>query len=337
MRANLLAAMAITLSASAALGAPNFSTSSKSVDKTSALPGDTLTYAVKMISTGDAANITVQDTLPPGVTYVPGSTTASAPGLPFNINVPDQNGQSGLAAGFAIPIPLPTNVPFLGTIREIDFTLRATVNAAATGMICNSATITGGGASTNVTTNPCSTVPAPQLATPELTVKINGGASVTSPHTASPGDALQYTLVLANTGSVSATNLHLHVDAPPFATNFSLVTQGDANATVVQQSSGGANGTGFFDLTNLTVPANFQLQILWQATAFTAAQFQAVGITAAQIDGKQLPEQAQEIVGAATNLSDDPSTSASTDPTTVVMKFGTRPDFSGFIKSLAGS
>lgn len=338
MRANLLAAMAITLSASAALGAPNFSTSSKSVDKTSALPGDTLTYAVKMISTGDAANITVQDTLPPGVTYVPGSTTWSAPGLPFiNIIVLDQNGQSGLAAGFAIPIPLPTNVPFLGTIREIDFTLRATVNAAATGMICNSATITGGGASTNVTTNPCSTVPAPQLATPELTVKINGGASVSSPHTASPGDALQYTLVLANTGSVSATNLHLHVDAPPFATNFSLVTQGDANATVVQQSSGGANGTGFFDLTNLTVPANFQLQILWQATAFTAAQFQAVGITAAQIDGKQLPEQAQEIVGAATNLSDDPSTSASTDPTTVVMKFGTRPDFSGFIKSLAGS
>ena len=96
------------------------------------------------------------------------STTATAPGLPFNINVPDQGGQSGLAAGFAIPVALPTTVPFLGTIRELDFTLRATVNAAATGMLCNSASITGGGASTTVSPNPCSTVPAPQLATPEL-------------------------------------------------------------------------------------------------------------------------------------------------------------------------
>ncbi len=134
MRALIVALLAAALGGSAAQAAPNFSSSSKSVDKASALPGDTVTYTIRVLSTGDAATITVQDALPAGVTYVAGSTTASAPGLPININVPDAGGQSGLAGGFTLPVALPFTVPVIGiTINEVDFTLRATVNANASG------------------------------------------------------------------------------------------------------------------------------------------------------------------------------------------------------------
>ncbi len=182
--------------------------------------------------------------------------------------------------------------------------------------------MTGGGASTAVTTNPCTTVPSAQLQTPELTVKDNGVASPTAPHAASPGDTLEYTLAVSNTGAISATNVHLHVDAPPFTSGLEVIAQGDGNATLTVSQTGGANGTGSFDITNLTVPANFELSIIWQVTAFTAAQFESAGVSAAQINGKQLPEQAQQILNGVTTLSDDPATAAAQDPTIVVMKFG---------------
>ena len=239
-----------------------------------------------MISSGDAANITVQDTLPAGVTYVAGSTTAAAPGFPINIDVPDNGNQSALAAGFTIPVALPTTIPFLGTINEVDFS--AARHRQRQRLRRASATPRTSPAAAHldaVTTNPCATVPAPQLATPELTVKINGNASPTVPHTASPGDSLQYNLLISNTGSVAATGVHLHVDAPPDTTGFLVIAQGDQNATLTQSTSG-ASGTGFFDLTNLTMPANFALAVIWQATVFTAAQF-AVGRRQRRADRRQ--------------------------------------------------
>jgi len=335
VRASFGAALTIVLCAAAAQAAPDFSQSTKSVDKTTALPGDTLTYSIKVISSGDSTTLTLQDAIPAGTTYVASSTQATIPGAPGNINVPDQNGTSGLVSGVQSPIPLPFSA-FGFNVNEIDVTFKVTVNSGTTGQVCNTANVSGGGASFVAATNPCTSIAGPNLGAPELTVKINGNPSNTAPHQASPGDTLQYTMVLANTGAVAATGVHIHVDAPPYTQGLELIAQGDNNATLSIQP-GGANGTGQFDLTNLTVPANFQLEVIWQATSFTAAQFQSVGISAAQIDGKTLPEQGQQTFASATTLSDDPATAARNDPTTVVMKFGTKPDFSGFIKSLAGS
>ncbi len=345
MRASIGAALAIALCALSVQAAPDFSQSSKSVDKTTALPGETLTYTIKVISTGDPATITVQDGIPAGTTYVAGSTSATAPqaaafGFPLSLDIADQNGTSALVAGWTIQFPgFPVQLPislFGFTLNEVDFTFRVTVNQNASGQICNTSNITGGGGADAATTNPCTSVAGPQLGTPELTVRVNGQASNTAPHNAHPGDTLQYTLVLTNTGAVAATGVHLHVDAPPFTQGLDVVSQGDSNATLSVQP-GGANNTGQFDLTNMKVPANFQLEVVWETTAFSVAQFQSVGISSAQINGKQLPEQGAQTLASATTLSDDPATGAPGDPTIVVMQFGSRPDFSGFTKALTGS
>jgi uncharacterized repeat protein (TIGR01451 family) len=58
----------------------NLSTSSKAVDKASAVPGDVLTYTIVVRNTGptNAANATLADVLPAHTTYVNGSVTGSA-------------------------------------------------------------------------------------------------------------------------------------------------------------------------------------------------------------------------------------------------------------------
>ena len=290
--------------------APDFSRSTKAVDLTSASPGDTVQYTIKVLNTGKATTTTVQDLLPANVTYVPGSTTAAVPGLPITFNIPDKGTQSGLSGGgFTIPGQVG---PGFGNLREVDFTLKAKINDNTFGQqICNKAQINSPDLSVPVSlvTNPCTLVASPSLATPSLVVRINGAASTTAPHLAQPGDVLTYVATLTNTGDATARNVAEHVDLPKFTKSFQLLAQGDPSASFAQTATS-------FDLTGVTISARSSIQVVWQVTVFSPPEF---GGTA--IDGLSLPEQLFQILGGVKTASDDPATAASSDPTTVVLRY----------------
>ena len=314
--------------------APDFSQSSKTPDVTTAAPGDTITFTIKVRDTGKATSTTVQDNLPASVTYLPGSTTAKAPGVPITINIPDSGGQSALAnGGFTIPFQIGVGSP----VREVDFTLKAKVNDNTFGQqICNTANIISPDISVPValTTNPCTRVVSPSLDTPILLVRVNGQASTTAPHRAQPGDALTYVATLNNSGDATARNVSFHLDLPPFSKSFSLAAQGDAGATFTQ-SPGGANNTGQFDLTNVTIAAHSPITVVWQVNVFSEADFAGAGFSANAIDGKAMPEQGvQRLSSLPAQPSDDPATSATPDPTTVTLRY--LADLSTSTKSAAG-
>ena len=132
---------------SAARAVPDFRASNKTIDRLSVAPGDTLEFTIRVINTSTPTNVTVQDALPANVTYVPGSTTATGQFPPFpaiTINVPDQNGTTGLAgAGFALPLQVGIGGGFFPPVlREVDFRVRVTVNPNTFGQqVCNAATI----------------------------------------------------------------------------------------------------------------------------------------------------------------------------------------------------
>lgn len=79
-------------------------------------------------------------------------------------------------------------------------------------------------------------------------VDVNGGE-------ANPGDVLRYTISLNETGGQTATNVHVIDNMPANVVAFS-VTSTPAGSTDNSTLAGGTNGTGYLDVTGITVPAN---------------------------------------------------------------------------------
>lgn len=71
----------------------------KSVDKSTAVPSDILTYSITLTNSGSAtaSGIVLTDSAPAGTSYVASSTTADG------LQLPDTTGASPLAAGFPVP------------------------------------------------------------------------------------------------------------------------------------------------------------------------------------------------------------------------------------------
>ena len=92
---------------------PLLSGSTKSVEPTSTLPGDTLTYTVRMQNTGhaDAVGTTLTDPIPPHTAYVPGSATG---GATYNV------AQNRVEWTGTIPAGGETSVGFQVTVNAMD-------------------------------------------------------------------------------------------------------------------------------------------------------------------------------------------------------------------------
>ncbi|MGD9047400.1 MAG: PQQ-dependent sugar dehydrogenase [Anaerolineae bacterium] len=105
---------------------PNLITSRKQASTPSANPGDTVTYTLQLVNTGGLATETAQltDTVPAGLTYVPGSLAASEGA------VDDQ------------AAPQLTWLGDLSTNRRITVTYQVTVTGQVTGSIVNQARLT---------------------------------------------------------------------------------------------------------------------------------------------------------------------------------------------------
>ncbi|HEX3998078.1 MAG TPA: choice-of-anchor D domain-containing protein [Pirellulales bacterium] len=181
----------------------------------SAIPGDTITYTIKVANSGPSAanGATVADTFPAGIlsdTYTV-ATTGGAVDL--------THAASG-SGNIADTVDLPSGA-------TITYTVTATVNPSATGSLANTATVTdpAGFVDANPANN---TATDTDTLTPNVDLTIaktdnDGGSSVTpTTGTAAPGAAITYTITVTNTGpsnAVGATVADAILTNPDFASD----------------------------------------------------------------------------------------------------------------------
>ncbi len=191
---------------------------------------------------GEANPVQVTDTLPNGLTFISGTGTnwtCSAAGQDVTCDHPG-------------PIPVGNTLP--------DLTLTVGVGAAAAPSVDNVATISSASLDTtpgNDTVTDTTTVLASDLSTSSKTVvDLNGGD-------ANPGDTLRYTINLIETAGADALNVSVTDDIPGNVTSFSVVSV-PGGATDNSTGLGtGANGTGFLDVSDITVAANTTVSLVF--------------------------------------------------------------------------
>ena len=146
----------------------------KTVNTNLANPGSTLTYSIVISNTGNApANgVQFQDVIPPGVTYVAGSATATSGSVSYAGGMVQWNG----------------NIPPGGSVT-ITFQVTVNANFQCPGVVRNRGTVFFDGQTLN--TNLVST----EIACPPPQVTIQ---KVVNPTFASLGDTLMYTITINN-------------------------------------------------------------------------------------------------------------------------------------------
>ncbi len=186
--------------------------------------------------------VTVTDTLPTGLTYVSGTGTGW--GCSNAAQIVTCTHAASLAAGASFP----------------PITLTVGVGLAALGTVTNSATVSSNSFdnnSGNNTATDATLVVGPILSTSTKTVSdLNGGD-------ANPGDTLRYTITLNESAGIAATGVSLTDDVPANVASYSIVS---IPAGAVNSSTGpgtGANNTGRVNITNVTVPANGNVTVVF--------------------------------------------------------------------------
>lgn len=218
------------------------------------LAGTNGDYTIRVTNNGPEPEgdvITVTDTLPAGMTYVSGTGGAWVCG----------------AVGQDVSCTHPPPIPVGSSLA--DLTLTVALDAAAIPSLTNTASVSSG-STDNVPANDSSSdltvVIGPDLSTSTKTVvDLNGGD-------ADPGDILRYTILLNETGGDDALNVSVTDDMPTLAGGFNVVSF-PAGATDNSTGAGtGANGSGFLNITNITVPTGSTETIVFEVGIASGAQ-----------------------------------------------------------------
>src|SRR5581483_8663426 len=169
--------------------------------------GQVLTYEIRSTNAGSAptAGTTLQDTVPAGTTYIAGSTTLNG------VAVPDAaGGVMPFTAARTINSPgAPAGQVAPGATAVVRFQVR--VNPGATSQITNIATVDEDGPGGPLPPRPVQTFnPVVNL----VATKSAALAVDTAPVGGSPGDTIEYTIAIANTGTGPATNVVFNDNIP---------------------------------------------------------------------------------------------------------------------------
>lgn len=197
----------------------------KTVDKTTAKPGDTLTYTLTFKNTGNQplANVIVKDALPNGVNYVAGSTTVDGAKKADGVTTANGLNIGTVAAGKTVVIK------FQATIAANVVAKPATCGQTASVNLVNTASVKTDN-KTDQANNADEDNASNNSATTTVTVKSDDCqpkydiAKTVDKKTAQPGDTVKYTLTFKNTGNQTLTNVIVKDAMPTGVTLSGAVT-----------------------------------------------------------------------------------------------------------------
>ena len=197
-----------------------------------------------------AGTTTVTDTLPAGLTYVSAGGSGWSCGAAGQV-VTCSNG-SGVAANASLPA-IALTVAVAGSVG-------ASIGNQA--QVANPNVNGGAAQAGNVDT---ATVLHPDLSgagTAKDVVDLNGGD-------AAPGDTLRYTITIAESAGAAASGVSVTDDIPANVTGFTVVSTpaGSTNGS----TAGGANGTGYLNVTGISIPASGSVTIVFDVTVAAGA------------------------------------------------------------------
>jgi uncharacterized repeat protein (TIGR01451 family) len=245
--------------------------------------GDTVEYTVayRNGSSSSIPGFNITDPLPAGMNFVAGSLTVTpAGGASGNANGSYDGGASTSLLASNITLPA-------GGIVTARF--RATANATVCSNVLNQAnSVQSGGDVLGLTDNADNTqnegglpsgayiVQAPYgtggasdptgftMGCPDLStstkswVDLNGGDQ-------NPGDVLRYTITVTDSGGGTVTGVTVTDDIPLDVSAFAVVSI-PTGASDSSTGSGGANGTGYLNITGITVPAAGSVSVVFDVT-----------------------------------------------------------------------
>jgi len=196
----------------------------KTDGQTSYVPGAPITYTIVVTNAGPstATEFSVADAMPAAITGVTVTCIPAGAGNSCGSSATTGNNVSFTNATLSA-----------GAGNNLTLTVSGTVSASATGDLVNTATVTvGSGATDTMAANNSATDTDTQG-----TAQVDLAIVKVGPGSAKPGDAIQYTLTVSNTGQADATGFSI-ADIVPGA-----VTVSSVNCAVTGTGSCGTNGS----------------------------------------------------------------------------------------------
>jgi uncharacterized repeat protein (TIGR01451 family) len=214
-----------------------------------AVPGTSTTYTIVVTNAGpsNATNVLVQDLVPTTLTGVTWTSVGSS-GVTGN----DLSGSGNIHDTVTL-------IPAGGTVT---YTLKGTINAAATGTLSNAATVTTPAGVTDPNTGNNSATDTDTL-TPQTDLQITKTDGKT---TAVPGTNTTYTIVVTNVGPSAATNVHVEDLVPTSLTGVTWTSVGSAGVT-----GNDVSGSGNIHDTVTLIPAGGTVTYTLKGTIDPAA------------------------------------------------------------------
>lgn len=188
-----------------------------------AAAGTNVPFAINVINSGpdDASNATLDDPIPPGMTFVsltaPGGWVCSTPavGAGGTVNCVNPLLASGSNADFSLVVAIPGGFPAGTVFTNIAAVTSATFDPTDENNSSTAATTVSGGATADV------------------------GVTKSAPATVQPGQNLTYTIQVQNSGPDAATGAQLIDTLPGDLTFFSLSAPGGWSCTTPAVGAGG--------------------------------------------------------------------------------------------------
>lgn len=208
-------------------------------------------YALVAHNNGSAVSgtTTVVDTLPAGLSFVSGSGTGWSCGATGQVVTCTTT--TGIASGADLPV----------------LTLTVAVAGSAPASVSNVATISNPGVDGGNPQNSnadATTILHPDVSGSSIVVQdLNGGD-------ANPGDTLRYTIALVESANATASGLQVTADIPAGVQGFTVVSA-PAGATNASLPGGGANGTGYLDITGIALAAGATANVVFDVSVGAAA------------------------------------------------------------------